>query len=179
MALFIMDAGRNERRLRSDARRLDVAPEVTFVDPQPDMDYQEIIAGADVFLSVPSQGELNLHTLQAMGEGVPVLAGPDEAADFLSDDETAVLCEPMDVEMLTAALLDMLEEPEAVARRTQAALARVRDLHDVAQAAQCLRVIYRQVIEPPPVEDEQDEQDAQAEQGEQEDPSAEAPAEEK
>ncbi len=160
LALFIMDAGRNERRLRSDARRLGVSPDVTFVDPQPDMDYQEIIAGADVFLSAPSRGELNLHTLQAMGEGVPVVAGPDEAADFLSDDETALVCDPMDVETVTLALLEMLEDPEAVERRTQAALGRVRDLHAVGQAAAELVAIYRQVTAPPSADVQQDEPSA-------------------
>lgn len=147
LALFILDAGRAERGIRRDARRLGISAEVTFVDPQPDLDCQEIIRGADIFFSAPSRGEMNLHTLQAMAAGVPVLAGEDPAADFLRAGETAMVCGEIDAAALTTAIGEMLSDQAGVRARAEAALGRLRELHDVQDHANALEGFYWDAID--------------------------------
>ncbi|NBB94171.1 MAG: glycosyltransferase [Planctomycetes bacterium] len=174
-ALFIMDSGRQERRLRTHARQLGVSAEVTFVNPQPDTDYGDIIHGADVFVAAPAHRELSLHTLQAMGAGVPVMAWPDAAADYVIDGETARVPDGVSAAAATRTLTEMLTDHGGTDAQAERALGYVRQKHDPARMVADVAAFYREVLSDEAVA-ETPEPDGQSEPAKEDEPTDQAAA---
>jgi N-acetyl-alpha-D-glucosaminyl L-malate synthase BshA len=97
------------------AVELGVADAVDFLG---DQEYiSELLAAADVFL-LPSQHEsFGLSALEAMSCGVPVVGSRiGGLPEVIAHEETGFLCEPNDIECMTAIVLGLLKD-DALRRR--------------------------------------------------------------
>jgi len=117
--------GAYARELRQEAERLKVADRAVFAGRRDDV--AALLAGADVFC-LPSHVEgLPLVVLEAMAQGVPVVAtAVGGTPELVIDGTTGVLVGPGDVDTLARALADLLADPERARRMGAAGRERVR-----------------------------------------------------
>lgn len=116
--LIIAGGGADRPRLEAKARALGLGDHVTFagyLDPDALTDLYRHCAA----LVLPSSGEgFGLVYLEAMAAARPVVALTGGAAEeIVVDGETGWLVPPQDPRALTAALVELLEQPEEAGRR--------------------------------------------------------------
>lgn len=146
LRLFIVGEGPRKEPLRALAAELGVAGRVTFLGFQDDL--PATLALLDV-LVMPSFAEGMPQTIySAMAMGLPIVASEVAGiGEVLSDDRSALLVPPGDVERLVTALERMIGDEEL--RSTLAAEAR-RDLaarFTVERSAHGMETIYRELAE--------------------------------
>jgi glycosyltransferase involved in cell wall biosynthesis len=142
LLLFILEAGRAESGLRTVARELDVAREVTFISRQPELKVAEILKATDLFLSAPGKAVFDLHPLLAMAGGVPVLLAPAGAEDYLHAGTTGLEFPRGDFDGLLRALRECLQTPAQAHDIARQALEYVRREHGVVDARDRLSSLY-------------------------------------
>lgn len=141
-ALFLMGMGRDENRLRREARKLPIGRDVTFVGRQPETHYLEIIASADLYLQVGSSDDLPLHTLLAMASGVATIAPAGQVGEFLDDGRTTMLFDEGSPGQVSTKLQTALTDRSGTDDRTAAALEYVRDKYSLAEMARRTLAVY-------------------------------------
>lgn len=98
-------------------------------------------------LVLPSRSEMQgMVLLEAMALGVPVVASNIEAiSELITDRETGLLFPPGNMEFLSKAILNLLEDRELRDRVTANSLKRIRDRHDLETNSRKIAVIYRKI----------------------------------
>jgi glycosyltransferase involved in cell wall biosynthesis len=130
--------GAYETELRSEAELLGVADRVVFAGQRSDV--PALMAGATVFC-LPSHVEgLPLVILEAMAQGLPVVAtAVGGTPELVVDGETGILVRPSDVDGLADALQALLGDPQRARRLGEAA--RDRALREFSADAAARRVL--------------------------------------
>jgi hypothetical protein len=141
--LFFADADRQERRLRRQAERMDLAGLLTFVSRAQFHARAEIVRSTDVYVSVASARNVDLWPLVAMAAGVPVVAPAGGSDDFLIDGKTATLFDPQEPADLAEKLSSILAEGDSIDWQAEEALRYVRKHHDPSRQADDLAAVYR------------------------------------
>jgi len=133
--------GAYERELRAEAERLGVVDRVVFAGYRDDV--PALLAGCDVFC-LPSEMEgLPLVVLEAMAQGKPVVAtAVGGTPELVVHGETGLLVQPGDVEALTAALAQLLADPEQARRMGEAGRERVQREFGAAAMARRILELY-------------------------------------
>jgi glycosyltransferase involved in cell wall biosynthesis len=139
--LAIAGRGGEEENLRRLARELGIAERVHLLGLRDDI--PRLLAAGDVFVQ-PSRSEgLPLAVLEAMAQGIPVVAtdvgGVGEA---VSDAETGYLVRPGDPAGLATAVGRILDSPDRGAALAAAASARVREEFSVEHMLARYRELY-------------------------------------
>jgi glycosyltransferase involved in cell wall biosynthesis len=139
--LAIAGRGGEEENLRRLARELGIAERVHLLGLRDDI--PRLLAAGDVFVQ-PSRSEgLPLAVLEAMAQGIPVVAtdvgGVGEA---VSDAETGYLVRPGDPAGLATAVGRILDSPDRGAALAAAANARVREEFSVEHMLARYRELY-------------------------------------
>jgi glycosyltransferase involved in cell wall biosynthesis len=124
--LLIVGEGRERARLQLLAAELKLGDRVRFLGDTPDA--QDLLAGAHV-MAHPARSEgLSNVILEAMAEGVPVVATPCGATpEMIEHQRSGLLVEAGCHRALAAALGRLLDDPPLRARLGQAGLERVRE----------------------------------------------------
>ena len=111
---------------------------------------QRLLMGADVLIQPQPLGRSRSLTLQAMAEGIPIIAASDPAVDYLIDGETAWVLDHPTADGWQQALARLTSEPDAVATLIERARAHVarRHLvsHRVTQFIKTYRVLTNEMI---------------------------------
>jgi len=148
---FLIGSFHHEKTLRADADALHLRQQLTFVDSLPAWQLRDVFREADVYVS-PAPGRwMDTNSLLAMAAGVPVVAAPNSAADFLVDEQTCLLFKPNRSADLTSKLASIISDPEAARRTATAALEHLRENHSPAQMVSLLADIYRRAAEGKPL----------------------------
>ena len=146
---FLIGSGRAEARLRHLAERLELMADLTFVDRQEPAQLAGILRAADIFISPVQTQRLDVELLTAMAAGVPVLTAEAPAADFVIQDQTALVFRAGDSAELTVKLFSLLEDRAAARSLAEAALAHLRQHHSPARMAAQLVQLYDDVVRSP------------------------------
>jgi len=142
-AFFIIGGGKAQRRIRALAEKLALRHELTFADDQPMHVLQDILKGADIFVSPTASPDLDLPSLLAMAAGVPVLGVGGGVNDFFKEGQTAWLFNQGREEEITDRLMRALDDRAAARALAESALGYLRAHHSPAGAAERLADIYR------------------------------------
>lgn len=143
--LVLVGDGASTEMLEARAASHDLGERVRFAgwrnDPWP------CLGAADVFL-LPSRSEgLPLALLEAMAVGMPTVATRVGAvAEVLEEGACGLVIDPDDVDGMTAALQDVLEDPASAMARSTRAARRVRDTYSVTAQARRLEEIYASLL---------------------------------
>lgn len=140
-----------EPALRARADELGLEKYVWFLGGREDV--PELLTAADLFV-LPSRFEgLPLAMLEAMAAGLPVVGtrvcGTTEA---VCDGVTGRLVDPGDPAALSAAILEVLEQPEQAARWGSAGRRHVERQFNAARMAEETVAVYQEVVQPSPPE---------------------------
>jgi glycosyltransferase involved in cell wall biosynthesis len=123
--LQIAGGGPQRARLEALAAELQVAERVRFLGEVADA--QDLLVDAHVFAHPARSEGLSNAVLEAMAEGVPVVATPTgAAAELIEDGRTGLLAAVGSPQSLAAALGRLLEDPSLREKLGRAGLARVR-----------------------------------------------------
>ena len=124
--LWIAGGGPERSRLEALAAELQVAERVRFLGEVADA--QDLLATAHVFAHPAHSEGLSNAILEAMAEGVPVVATPAGATvELIEHDRTGLLVTVGCPQSLAAALGRLLDDPSLREKLGQAGLARVRE----------------------------------------------------
>lgn len=131
--------------LQTEADALGLAGRAHFIGWQPEP--TQILAGYDALL-MPSLWEgFGLVLLEAMAQGLPIVASRVSAIpEVVADGETGRLVEARDVNGLAAALDDLLTDEAARIRMGQAAKERLQTHFSPSVMAEQTAAIYRQAV---------------------------------
>lgn len=146
---FLTGSGPAERPLRGLAEKLGLIDVLTFVSGQADPQMAGILPAADIYISPSPTRWYDLHALQAMAGGVPVIASNRADEDFLIDGHTARLFDPDRPEQLLEALAEMLEDRAATRALAEGALGYLREHHSVWQMVEATAGVYRDAAAKP------------------------------
>ena len=107
---LIAGAGPEEANLRRLARELGLAGRVTFVPYL--LDFADSLRAMDIFCLPSLQQGLGTTMLQAMAQGIPVIASRVGGLySLLHDRETGLLVPPADSRQLAERILELLQDP--------------------------------------------------------------------
>lgn len=134
-------------RLRELVRSLDIEDAVRWLPVLPEAEVPRYYRAADVFV-MPSRYELfGMVMLEAMASGVPVVAtefgGPPEV---ITDGETGLLIDPVDIAELADAIAELATDPERRRRMGAAARMRVEQSYSWVRLADQHRTLYEQSV---------------------------------
>ena len=143
-AQFFFDSQRQEQhQLWRAAKRLGLLSNVSLV-PRPLGDH-ELLLRADVLIQPQALGQSRGLTVQAMAQGVPVVARRDDWLDYLLPNETAWVVDVSEPSVWAQHMLDVIEKPEAAAALSQSAWEWVGRKHVAARQVALTLAMYRQV----------------------------------
>lgn len=122
--LKLVGDGPERPRIEQQVRALGLAEHVQFLGVHADA--VAVLQESDLFLLPSTTEGFGLAALEAQSCGVPVVASRvGGISEVISDGETGLLCEVMDVEAMTAAALRLLQDAAEHQRMSAAARARV------------------------------------------------------
>ena len=128
--LLLVGDGPERVPVQSLVKKLDLASRVTFLGNQEYV--EDILPFADAFLLPSLHESFGLVALEAMAVGIPVIStnvgGPREV---VVDGESGFLRDPMDVEGMVEALLQILTEPALATAMGKAGILRARELFHI------------------------------------------------
>ena len=143
-AQFFLDGQhRDQHQLWQSARRLRLLANMNLVPTRPG--HHKLLLGADVLIQPQALARSHGLTLQAMAQGVPVVARQDPWLDYLIPDETARVIDGHDSAAWTQRICDVIEKPEATHALTESARAWIGRKHVAARQVALTLALYRQV----------------------------------
>jgi glycosyltransferase involved in cell wall biosynthesis len=143
---FILGAGSAEHQLRKRAEQLELTDVLTFVSGQAQDQLQGVFQGADIYLSPLALPWLDLHCLQAMAAGIPVLVPDDVRDDFLVDSEAPLTFASGQAQAMAEALSSCLDDRAKARARAEKGLAYLREHHSVSGTTERLAACYREIV---------------------------------
>ncbi|MEW6200104.1 MAG: glycosyltransferase family 4 protein [Planctomycetota bacterium] len=106
--------------LRDRARWLGLNGELAFLGRRDDV--PEILRRSRLFILTSRNEGVSIALLEAFAAGLPAAApNVGDLADFVRPDETGMFIDPADVEATAARLVELLDDPERLARMSRAA----------------------------------------------------------
>ena len=141
-AQFFFDGqGTDQHGIWLAAERLGLLPHVSMVPRR--LGHRELLMGADVLIHPQALGRSRSVMLQAMVNGLPVLAREDPWLDFLRDGETAWLTERPDASQWSRLLERVVARGEQAAALGDRARDWVSENHVPAKTVERTLALYR------------------------------------
>ncbi|MBX3179370.1 MAG: glycosyltransferase family 4 protein [Candidatus Hydrogenedentes bacterium] len=132
--------GPREKKLRALLVTYGASPHVTLLGRRDDM--PELLNACDLLVHPARFEGQPFSVLEAMAAGLPVVsAAASGIPEIIAHEVHGLLCRPDDIGALRDAILDALADPEAMARRADAARERVAEFSEDAMIAQTLRAL--------------------------------------
>ncbi|PIQ97220.1 MAG: hypothetical protein COV67_05305, partial [Nitrospinae bacterium CG11_big_fil_rev_8_21_14_0_20_56_8] len=142
--LTLIGEGNQRQALEAEARRQGIASRVHFPGWLGEGEVQRLASTARL-AAFPSRIEsFGLSVAEAMGAGVPVVAGRAGAIpEIVADGVTGTLVPPEDPQALAAAIVAALKHPEPALRMAETGRAAIRERYSWDRAADRLIELYR------------------------------------
>jgi glycosyltransferase involved in cell wall biosynthesis len=148
--LDVVGDGPSRLALERLRRELHLERQVTFHGARDDV--RGVLSEAKLFVQSSLSEGISLTLLEAMAEGVPIVAthvgGNPEVVDH---GVTGLLVAPASPEWLAAAMLTILENPRLAQRMSDAARTRAERCFDVRQMAASYEALYEEAVARPGV----------------------------
>ena len=136
--------GPHEHEIWRQARRLDLLGHVSaIVDAAM---HRALLTGCDILVSPERLGQSRSIMLQAMANGMPVIASADPYMDMLVPDETAIVVSSPEPSAWTAALSGLIDDPPAARALGASARQSVALNHRLSDHVVGLRQVFDQVL---------------------------------
>lgn len=143
-SIIIVGDGHLRASLKVQKSALGLDDVVTFTGARDDV--TACLRAADVYVS-PSRFEgLSIALLEAMAQGLPVIATPVGDTGGLVTSDVGIAIEPDNIASLSDAMVAMIESPAAVLTCGQAAQKRIAETRAPGQWAEKLVAIYQNTI---------------------------------
>jgi glycosyltransferase involved in cell wall biosynthesis len=137
----IAGTGPEEQQLRERAARLGVEKRLSFLGYVGDM--PEFYPAVDALLLTSRYEGLPITVLEAMATGTAVVSSMlDGVAEILRDGEDSALVPPADVDGFVRRLCELIDRPDIAARRSAAALGKVRTGLSARGVARAVEDVY-------------------------------------
>jgi len=117
--LVIVGGGEIQNDLISQARSLGVFEHVHFLGYRNDI--QDLLKGADMYVSASYLEGMSIALLEAMAAGLPIVATNVGEVPYLLENQRGVLIPPRDVEAIAKGIIDLLNNPNEMRRMGAAA----------------------------------------------------------
>jgi glycosyltransferase involved in cell wall biosynthesis len=108
--------------------------------------HRALLTGCDLLVSPERLGQVRSIVLQAMANGMPVVASADPYLDMLIPDETAVVVSPPEPAMWVRALSQLISSPEAARGLGGSSRTWVSSNHKLSTHVDALRQAFDQVV---------------------------------
>lgn len=140
---FLLGEGRQEDRLRNLVRTLRLSATITFAHPSGDV--ASAMSAGELFVDAGGGDQLSIHTLRALAAGMCIIAVDGGVADYLRDDETALLYSRGQVDRLAEIIRELMKNPTTSHPFARRAWEYVRTNHSVSVMAETTAGIYRRL----------------------------------
>ncbi len=144
MLAFLLGRGPEEDQLRQVAARLNLSSSVIFA--QPEGDILQAMVGADIFVIPSAEKSISARSLQAMGQGMAVIAVDGGVSDAYLADETAIVARAATAPDLAAAIERLLIDRDFARRIAANAIAHMKDRHTMSRMADQTAEIYHKLV---------------------------------
>lgn len=140
-AFVIVGHGPLEAKLKTMARQLGLAAQVTFTGHQPDV--APWLASFDIFVASSISEGFSMATLEAMAAGKPVVASRTGGlAEIIDDGRTGFLVPPGRPELLAAVIRQLVAQPELVSYLGRNARQAAAERYSLACMVQATEGVY-------------------------------------
>jgi glycosyltransferase involved in cell wall biosynthesis len=145
LRLEIAGAGPQRDALEKELNRLGIAGQVSFLGWQPDI--RTVFRSWDIFASPSLDEGLPIATLEAMAEGLPIVAtSVGGLSELIEDGKTGYLVPPSDVAALTGRLRFLILEPECRQAMGAAGRRRAVKLFSVDRMVAKIAAVYDSLL---------------------------------
>jgi glycosyltransferase involved in cell wall biosynthesis len=142
-----LDVDPEARRLRQLADRLGVADRVRLLGAVPRTDLPALLRSADIVACAPWYEPFGIVPLEAMAAGVPVVAtAVGGIVDTVVDGATGILVPPKRIDLLAAALRQLISEPFWREAYGTAGVDRARSRYSWDRIAADTLAVYERVL---------------------------------
>ncbi|KKR48837.1 MAG: Glycosyl transferase, group 1 [Candidatus Magasanikbacteria bacterium GW2011_GWC2_40_17] len=139
--LWLVGNGPLKKELQTQAQNLGIEKQVKFLGTRHDV--PELLAQADLFAFSSIFEGLGIAVLEAAVAKLPIVASKiDGILDILKDEESGLLVEPKNPEVLTKALQKILENPYLGRQLAERAYQQVKNNFDVAVVVKKYEELY-------------------------------------
>jgi glycosyltransferase involved in cell wall biosynthesis len=146
MARFVVfGSGPLKTQLKVRAQKLSLGMSVCFAGFVPD--FAELLPGIDLLVN-PSLSEVMPNVvLESMAAGIPVVATDvGGVAEIAGPDEAIIVIPPKDSPAIARAVLDLLHDPDRIAKLGRAGQMQVRAAYSPASQKAQLRALYQEMV---------------------------------
>ena len=147
--LLIIGGGPQEQELRELASQLESSRAITFTGSVPNHQLiaENLYRLGDVFVTASTTENQPISILEALSFGLPII-GPRAKGlpEMILDGQNGRLAEPKDIQTLSAAMQEAVQNPETLRRWSEGAIECARD-HDLNRVAENLEGLYETAIE--------------------------------
>lgn len=143
MLAFLLGDGPEEDQLRHIAAKLNLSSTVIFA--QPEGDILQAMVGADIFVSPSADKSISARSLQAMAQGMAVVAVEGGASDAYLANETAIVAHASTAPDLAAAIERLLIDRDFARQIATNAIRHMKERHTMSRMADQTAEIYHQL----------------------------------
>ncbi|GJM27108.1 MAG: hypothetical protein DHS20C16_35230 [Phycisphaerae bacterium] len=140
MLAFLLGDGPEEDQLRRVAAKLNLNSTVIFA--QPEGDILQAMVGADIFVTPSAEKSISARSLQAMAQGMAVIAVEGGASDAYLADDTAVVARAATAPDLAGAIERLLIDRDFARQIATNAIRHMKDRHTMSAMADQTAEIY-------------------------------------
>lgn len=144
--VFLIGGGSQETALRKITQLPELRSRVTF--SRPIGDWAQAMSGADIFVQPFSETAVRVEGLQAMGQGMAVIAFPSTVVDYFRHEETALVCANPTAESCAHAIERFVADYDFAKRIATGGQAYVRTHHAMSAMADQTVALYRKLTLP-------------------------------
>ncbi len=137
---FLLGEGPEENQLRRVAAKLNLGSTLTFA--QPEGNVLQAMVGADIFVVPQAEKSISARSLQAMAQGMAVVAVDGGASDAYIADKTAIVVQDSTAPDLAGAIERLLIDRDFASQIAGNAIAHMKDRHTMSAMADQTAEIY-------------------------------------
>lgn len=145
--LCIVGEGPERANLEHAVQRAGLGRRVTFLGTRPRSEIPDLLAEADVFVTMSHSESVGMAVAEAMATGLPVVSAANTGArDLVLDGECGRLIPPADAEALATVLADLEQNRDLCRRMGHEARSRALSIFHPETVADAWEGVYRQAL---------------------------------
>jgi len=143
LQVFLDGRGKDQHKLWRAARKRGLLSNISFVPHR--VGHRDLMLHADMLLQPQARGDARSLTLQAMAQGIPIVAQIDPWLDYLVDAQTARLLDEPNADRWSSVLCELLADQEQMAYLSRRGREWIDEYHIPAKQVQQILGVYRKL----------------------------------
>lgn len=143
LQVFLDGRGQDQHHLYRAARKRGLLANISFVPRR--LGHRDLMLHADMLVQPQALGDARSLTLQAMAQGIPIVAQIDPWLDYLIDGHTARLLDEPDATVWGQVLNELLEDQNQLKKLSRHGREWVDEHHIPAKQVQQILAVYRKL----------------------------------